>query len=193
MRSSSVVLPWRRRRCGEGRGLRRRDRGRSLCWVADDFRIDGTCDRRHQPPRTGGRISQKRCSILCRRRTPSRTSSVRSGRRSSSHMLGPMLLRIDLKKACKEYEELHGAKRALGGLGDAWRAYEVRAFKIAADSQVVGKTVEQVEGMFSSRGAYVRAARAPRRHTPRRDRAIRSSRPATWRRWSDRARRLSAW
>jgi len=65
-------------------------------------------------------------------------------------MLGPILLRIDLKKACKEYEEAHGAKRALGGLADVWHAYEVRAFKIAADSQVVGKTVEQVEGMFST-------------------------------------------
>ncbi|MGB9653088.1 MAG: aspartate-alanine antiporter [Candidatus Cybelea sp.] len=63
-------------------------------------------------------------------------------------MLGPLLLRIDLKKACKEYEEAHGGKSALGGLGDAWQAYQVRAFKIAADSQVVGKTVDQVEGMF---------------------------------------------
>lgn len=65
-------------------------------------------------------------------------------------MLGPILLRIDLKKACKEYEQAHGGDRALGGLGDAWQAYEVRAFKIAADSQVVGKTVDQVEGMFPS-------------------------------------------
>jgi putative transport protein len=63
-------------------------------------------------------------------------------------MLGPILLRINLKKACKEYEEAHGGKRALGGLGDAWQAYQVRAFKIAADSQVVGKTVDQIEGMF---------------------------------------------
>ncbi|MGB6521334.1 MAG: hypothetical protein WBE83_06155, partial [Candidatus Cybelea sp.] len=36
-------------------------------------------------------------------------------------IFGPMLLRIDLKKAAKEYEELHGGKRELGGLGDAWR------------------------------------------------------------------------
>jgi len=63
-------------------------------------------------------------------------------------IFGPILLRIDLKKACKEYEEAHGGKGALGGLGDAWQAYQVRAFKIAADSQVVGKTVDQVEGMF---------------------------------------------
>jgi len=63
-------------------------------------------------------------------------------------ILGPILLRIDLKKACKEYEEAHGGTRALGGLGDAWQAYQVRAFKIAAESQVVGKTVDQVEGMF---------------------------------------------
>jgi putative transport protein len=65
-------------------------------------------------------------------------------------ILGPILLRINLKKACKEYEEAHGGKRALGGLGDAWQAYQVRAFKIAADSQVVGKSVDQVESMFSN-------------------------------------------
>jgi putative transport protein len=60
-------------------------------------------------------------------------------------MLGPILLRIDVKKACKEYEEAHGGKRALGGAGDAWQAYEVRAFQIAPDSQVVGMNVDDVE------------------------------------------------
>jgi putative transport protein len=63
-------------------------------------------------------------------------------------ILGPMLLRINLPKACKEYEEAHGGKRELGGLGDAWQAYDVRAFKIAPDAQVVGKTVADVEAML---------------------------------------------
>ena len=63
-------------------------------------------------------------------------------------MLGPVLLGYDLKKACKEYEEQHGGKRALGGLADAWHAYEVRAFQLVAESQVVGKSVADVETMF---------------------------------------------
>ena len=63
-------------------------------------------------------------------------------------MLGPILLGYDLKKACREYEESHGGKRALGGLADAWHAYEIRAFQLVAESQVVGKTVADVEAMF---------------------------------------------
>ncbi|HEY1868799.1 MAG TPA: TrkA C-terminal domain-containing protein, partial [Candidatus Cybelea sp.] len=65
-------------------------------------------------------------------------------------ILGPILLRINLKKACKEYEEAHGGKRTLGGLGDAWKAYDVRAFQIAPDAQVVGKTVAETEAMLTA-------------------------------------------
>jgi len=54
----------------------------------------------------------------------------------------------DLRKAAKEYEEAHGGKRALGGLADAWQRYEVRAFQLNPQSQVVGKTVAEVEAMF---------------------------------------------
>ena len=89
-------------------------------------------------------------------------------------IFGPMLLRIDLKKAAKEYEELHGGKRELGGLGDAWRAYDVRAFLIAPDAQVVGK-----DGARDRSAAYgghegagepdVRLGRAPRRNDQRSD------------------------
>jgi len=64
-------------------------------------------------------------------------------------MLGPILLRINLKKACKDYEEAHGGKRELGGLGDAWQAYDVRAFKIAPDAQVVGKTVAETDALLT--------------------------------------------
>jgi putative transport protein len=75
-------------------------------------------------------------------------------------ILGPVLLRIDLRKACKEYEEANGGTRALGGLGDAWQAYEVRAFQIAPDAQVVGKAVGEVEGMFPQESRmYVLAVR----------------------------------
>lgn len=64
-------------------------------------------------------------------------------------MLGPLLLRIDLKKAAKDYEEAHGGKRELGGLGDAWQAYDVRAFQIAPDAKVAGKTVAETEAMLT--------------------------------------------
>jgi putative transport protein len=62
--------------------------------------------------------------------------------------LGPLLLRINLREACKQYELAHGGERVLGGSADAWHPFEVRAFKIAPDSQVNDKTVAQVEAMF---------------------------------------------
>ncbi len=62
--------------------------------------------------------------------------------------IGPLLLGINLKKAAKEYEDKHGGQRALGGLNDSWQRYEVRAFKIAPDSELVGKTVSDVEAMM---------------------------------------------
>ncbi|MBV9333393.1 MAG: aspartate-alanine antiporter [Candidatus Eremiobacteraeota bacterium] len=65
-------------------------------------------------------------------------------------MLGPILLRINLKKAAKEYEEAHGGKRELGGLGDAWQAYDVRAFQIAPNATVAGKTVAETEAMLTA-------------------------------------------
>jgi putative transport protein len=61
--------------------------------------------------------------------------------------IGPWLLRINLKKACAEYEAEHGGQKELGGLGDAWRRFEVRAYEVAAEGTAVGKTVGQFEAM----------------------------------------------
>lgn len=70
-------------------------------------------------------------------------------------ILGPILLRIDLKKACFEYEEKHGAKKQLGGIANAWHAYEIRTFTIAPDAQSAGKTVEQIENDVLPDGARI--------------------------------------
>jgi putative transport protein len=61
-------------------------------------------------------------------------------------LLGPKLLGIDLVAACKEYEaKLGGGTKQLGGAGTAWHNYELRAYRIAADSRLVGMTVKQAE------------------------------------------------
>jgi putative transport protein len=61
--------------------------------------------------------------------------------------LGPILLRINLVAACKEYEETHG-----GGTtgGQQWHQFEMRAFKVPPDSPVVGKTISQAEALGPS-------------------------------------------
>ncbi|MCP3711143.1 aspartate-alanine antiporter [Paraburkholderia sp. CNPSo 3274] len=61
--------------------------------------------------------------------------------------LGPRLLRIDLVAACKEYEASLGGTTELGGAGQAWHRYELRAYRIVADSLAVGKTVSQLEAL----------------------------------------------
>jgi len=61
--------------------------------------------------------------------------------------LGPKLLRIDLVKACKEYEAGLGSTQQLVSVGSAWHEYELRAYRIPSESPVVGLTVRQVEAI----------------------------------------------
>jgi putative transport protein len=61
--------------------------------------------------------------------------------------LGPKILRIDLVKACKEYEASLGSTQQLADPGSAWHQYELRAYRIAGESPLIGKTVRQVEEM----------------------------------------------
>ncbi|MGF6779689.1 aspartate-alanine antiporter [Paraburkholderia sp. GAS334] len=59
--------------------------------------------------------------------------------------LGPKLLGIDLVAACKEYESRFGGEKELGGAGQAWHQYALRAYRIADQGAVVGMTVAQAE------------------------------------------------
>jgi len=59
--------------------------------------------------------------------------------------LGPKLLRVDLEAECARYaKEMSGGMPAGSG-PSAWRQVELRAFKLQADSRVVGKTVGAAE------------------------------------------------
>jgi putative transport protein len=60
-------------------------------------------------------------------------------------MLGPRLLRIDLVAACKEYEASLGATQELGGAGQAWHRFELRAYRVKSNGPVAGLTVAQAE------------------------------------------------
>jgi putative transport protein len=59
--------------------------------------------------------------------------------------LGPRLLRIDLVAACKEYEASLGATQELGGAGQAWHRFELRAYRVKSNGPVAGLTVAQAE------------------------------------------------
>src|SRR4029077_16680068 len=45
-------------------------------------------------------------------------------------LVGPVLLRINLVKACQEYEEKHGGTKEMGGAGSAWHRWVLRAFRV---------------------------------------------------------------
>src|SRR5215467_10519448 len=74
-------------------------------------------------------------------------------------LLGPALLGIDLEAACKRYEEEHGGKKELGGPGTAWRKFELRAFRILAGGQAVGKTAQQAEALLPDERVFVQRIR----------------------------------
>ena len=42
-------------------------------------------------------------------------------------------------------EEQYGIKRERGGIRSAWKPFEVRAYRIADDSPVIGRTVSEAE------------------------------------------------
>jgi putative transport protein len=74
-------------------------------------------------------------------------------------LIGPALLGIDLEAACKRYEEKHGGKRTLGGPGTAWHQFELRAYRIAEDGQVVGKSVQEAEALIPDARVFVQRIR----------------------------------
>ncbi len=76
-------------------------------------------------------------------------------------MLGPVLLRIDLPKACKEYEEKQGGGggKEMGGAGSAWHKWEVRAFRVRPGGKAVGLRAVEAESMVPSARVFVQRVR----------------------------------
>jgi putative transport protein len=70
-------------------------------------------------------------------------------------LLGPLLLRINLPAACRDYEEKNGGAKELGGMGSAWHRWEVRAFRIRAGGKVVGLRVVEAEAMVPDARVFV--------------------------------------
>ena len=70
-------------------------------------------------------------------------------------LLGPVLLRMDLAAACKEYEEKQGGTKELGGAGSAWHRWEVRAFQVKPGSMVSGLRAVEVEALIPDARIFV--------------------------------------
>src|SRR6476661_4941352 len=68
-------------------------------------------------------------------------------------LVGPALLGIDLRKACKDYEE------KFGGAGSAWRRWELRAFKVPATSRVIGLRAIEAEALVPNQRLFIQRLR----------------------------------
>jgi len=72
-------------------------------------------------------------------------------------VLGPMLFRIDLAKASKEYEAKQGGagEKELGGAGSAWHRWVVRAFKVKQGGKVAGMRAVEAEALVTDARIFV--------------------------------------
>ena len=70
-------------------------------------------------------------------------------------LVGPPLLRINLVKACKEYEEKYGGTKELGGAGSAWHRWVVRAFRVQPGGKAVGLRATEAEALVPDARVFV--------------------------------------
>lgn len=62
--------------------------------------------------------------------------------------VGPLLMRVDLKRACRELETQMGLSVRDGTLGSAYREFAVRAFRLPPGLE--GRTVAEIEALWPS-------------------------------------------
>jgi putative transport protein len=70
-------------------------------------------------------------------------------------LIGPVLMRVDLVKACKEYEEQHGGTKEMGGAGSAWHRWVLRAFRVQAGGKAVGLRAAEAEAMVPDARVFI--------------------------------------
>jgi putative transport protein len=70
-------------------------------------------------------------------------------------LIGPPMLRIDLVKACKDYEEKQGGAKELGGGGSAWHRWELRAFRVQSGGKVNGLRAVEAEALVPDARVFV--------------------------------------
>src|SRR5579871_4709359 len=74
-------------------------------------------------------------------------------------LIGPAMLGIDLEAACKDYEEVHGGKKEVGGPGTAWHQFELRAYRVREGGPIIGKTANEAEAMLPEQRVFIQRIR----------------------------------
>jgi putative transport protein len=73
--------------------------------------------------------------------------------------LGPRLLRVDLKAEALKLERELGIDRTKPGVVSAWRAFELRAYRVPADSPVIGLTLRDAESRAPDHRLFIQRVR----------------------------------
>jgi putative transport protein len=74
-------------------------------------------------------------------------------------LICPALLRLDLVKACKDYEQKYGGSKELGGAGTAWHRWEMRAFRVQPGARVIGLRATEAEALLPQARVFVQRIR----------------------------------
>jgi putative transport protein len=75
-----------------------------------------------------------------------------------SHV-GPWMLRVDLKSEARKLEQEMGMEREARGVSSAWRMFELRAYELAPDGPLVGRTVADGEKAVAERRIFIERVR----------------------------------
>jgi putative transport protein len=74
-------------------------------------------------------------------------------------LVGPALLRIDLVKACQDYEQAQGGAKEMGGAGSAWHQVVMRAFRVRPGGKVVGLRAAEAEALMPDARIFIERIR----------------------------------
>jgi putative transport protein len=70
-------------------------------------------------------------------------------------LLGPVLLRINLPAACKDYEEKQGGTKEMGGANSGWHRWALRAFRVQPGGKAVGLRAAEAEALLPDARIFV--------------------------------------
>ena len=74
-------------------------------------------------------------------------------------VIAPRLLGLDLEAEARKVEESMGIDRTTPGVFSAWRPFEMRAFRLVADSRIVGKTIAEAEAGTGEARVFIERVR----------------------------------
>jgi putative transport protein len=75
-------------------------------------------------------------------------------------VIGPLLMRVDLKEECRKLEQemAGGASRNAPGVQSAYRAWDLRAFRVHGEG-VSGRTIAEFEARFTGQRVFLQRVR----------------------------------